>query len=196
MAGTVQKPVIVGGQELAAIYGGPPRATAQWIQRGSLDYSDAKIISGRAYWTLQFAVGLGERFARPKEPNMAVVEELLQEQSPGRSLVSALAVHVADLPPIVGKQEFVAMIVGEDAMHGLPRLDHALKTGTFPAPDWKVSSSPLWLLDSALEGAARMNEVPKGKPVVIDEQVEKSLREGTYAGPGSVILTRGASKKS
>ncbi|GAA1161826.1 hypothetical protein ACFQ0T_29270 [Kitasatospora gansuensis] len=188
--------MIVGGQELAAIYDGPPRNTAQWLQRGSLDYEDAKIISGRAYWTLQFAVALGERFTRPKEPNMAVVEELLREQAPGRSLVSALAVHLADLPPIVGKQEFVAMIVDEDAMHGLPRLDHALKTGTFPAPDWKLSGSPLWLLDTALEGAARMNAAPKAKPLVIDAEVEKSLREGTYAGPGSVILTRGVAKKS
>ncbi|MDY0811433.1 hypothetical protein [Kitasatospora purpeofusca] len=186
----------MGGQELSAIYDGPARNTAQWIQRGQLDYEEAKIISGRAYWTLQFAVGLGERFARPKEPNMAVVEELVQTQSPGRSLVSALAVHLADLPPVVGKQEFVAMIVGEDAMHGLPRLDHAVKTGTFPAPDWKLSGSPLWLLDNALEGAARMNDVPKAKPVVIDEEVARSLREGTYTGPGSVILTRGVSKKS
>ncbi|MFJ6136471.1 hypothetical protein [Kitasatospora sp. NPDC092286] len=196
MGGTGRKPVIVGGQELSAIYDGPPRNAAQWIQRGQLDYEEAKIVSGRAYWTLQFAVGLGERFARPKEPNMAVVEELVQTQSPGRSLVSALAVHLADLPPIVGKQEFVAMIVGEDPVHGLPRLDHALKTGTFPAPDWKLSGSPLWLLDNALEGAARMNAAPKAKPVVIDEEVEKGLREGTYAGPGSVILTRGVTKKS
>ncbi|MER5862868.1 hypothetical protein [Kitasatospora sp. NPDC002040] len=195
MVGTGSKPVIVGGQELAAIYDGPPRNTAQWLQRGSLDYGEAKIISGRAYWTLQFAVALGERFVRPKEPNMAVVAELVEAQSPGKSLASALAVHRADLPPIVGKQEFATMIVGEDAAHALPRLDFALGAGTFPPPDWKLSGSPLWLLDTALEGAARMNAT-KGKPVIIDEEVLESLRNGTYDGPGSVVLTRGAKKKS
>ncbi|MFD4394374.1 hypothetical protein [Kitasatospora sp. NPDC058478] len=194
MSGTKPKPVLVGATELAAIYDGPPRNTAQWIQRGQLDYSQAVIISGRAYWTLGFAVALGEAFAREKTPNMAVVEELLTAQSPGRSLVSALTVSRDKLPPIVGRQEVAAM-VNEDSNQWTARMEGAAKAGTFPEPDWYLSGSPLWLLDSALAGIVAMQGVARVKPPVLDESVVESLRGGLYDGPGSKILARGVKKK-
>ncbi|MFJ8430405.1 hypothetical protein ACIQ9P_03775 [Kitasatospora sp. NPDC094019] len=195
MSGERLKPVLVGGQELAAVYGAPARNVAQWLQRGALDYSEAVIVSGKPYWTLQFAVVLGEKFARPKDPDMAVVEELRQAQAPRRSLVSALAVHRADLPPIVGKQEITA-VIGEINDSGLSRVDKAVRAGTFPESDWYLSGAPLWLLDSALAGVEGMREVARTKPPVVDVEVVESLRAGVYDGPGSAVLSKGPRKKS
>ncbi|MEU3559650.1 hypothetical protein [Kitasatospora sp. NPDC006786] len=192
-----KKPVLVGQQEFSAIYDGTARNVAQWLQRGQLDYDEAVIISGRAYWTLGFAVAQGERFARAKKPNMAVVEQLVEEQSPGRGLVSALTVHRGDLPPIVGQREIVAMI-DEDPSSFLPRLDAAIKDGDFPASDWRLSGSPLWLLSSALdtlESTTRFSKI-KSRTPVINREVVEALKSGLYDGPGSKILTRGATKKS
>nr|BEK65681.1 hypothetical protein KPHV_29080 [Kitasatospora purpeofusca] len=186
---------MVGGQELAAVYDGPARNVAQWIQRGSLDYSEAVIVSGKPYWTLQFAVVLGEKFTRPKDPNMAVVEELRRAQAPDRSLMSVLAVHRANLPAIVGKQEITA-VIGEINDSGLARVDKAVKAGTFPEPDWYLSGAPLWLLDSALVGVKGMREVARTKPPVVDVEVVEALRRGRYDGPGSVVLSKGPRKKS
>ncbi|KDN85645.1 hypothetical protein [Kitasatospora cheerisanensis] len=194
MSGSSKKPVIVGGHELAAIYGGAPRNVSQWIQRGSLTYDDAKVLSGKPYWTLQFAVQLGEQFPRPKEPDMSVVEELIEQQSPGRTVVSALTVHRSDLPAIVGKQEIVAM-VGQEATSWLPSLDHAIEAGTFTAPDWRMGGgSPLWLLDNALVGIEQMRAVARTNPVAADEKVVEALRAGTYDGPGSRVLSKGPKK--
>ncbi|MEU3566882.1 hypothetical protein AB0E96_00405 [Kitasatospora sp. NPDC036755] len=190
-----KKPVLVGQQEFSAIYGGTARNVAQWIQRNQLDYSEAVIISGRAYWTLGFAVAQGERFKRPKEPNMAVVEQLVEEQSPGRGLVSALTVHRGDLPPIVGQHEIVAMI-DEDPSSFLPRLEAAIRDDRFPAPDWRLSGSPLWLLSSALdtlETTTRFSKL-KSRTPVINREVVEALQSGRYDGPGSEILRRGAAK--
>ncbi|MGW7579715.1 hypothetical protein ACWGKU_05025 [Kitasatospora sp. NPDC054768] len=192
-----RRPVLVGQQEFSAIYDGTARNVAQWIQRGQLDYSEAVIVSGRAYWTIGFAVAQGERFARPKEPNMAVVEQLVEEQSPGRGLVSALTVQRADLPPIVGQQE-IAAIVSEDPGAFLPRLSAAIKASAFPAPDWSLSGSPLWLLSSAIDGLEstdRFSKIKSKTPEISSEVVER-LKSGQYGGPGSKILTRGVKKKS
>nr|BFD90905.1 hypothetical protein KitaXyl93_22650 [Kitasatospora sp. Xyl93] len=189
--------MLVGQQEFSAIYDGTARNVAQWIQRGQLDYSEAVIVSGRAYWTLGFAVAQGERFARPKEPNMTVVEQLVEEQSPGRGLVSALTVQRADLPPIVGQQEIVA-ILDEDPAAFLPRLSAAIKASAFPGPDWSLSGSPLWLLSSAtdgLESTDRFSKI-KSKTPEINGEVVEALKSGRYDGPGSKILTRGIKKKS
>ncbi|MFC8449502.1 hypothetical protein [Kitasatospora sp. NPDC057223] len=190
MAGASRAPlVIVGAQEFAAVYDGPARNTAQWIHRGALDYSDAVIVSGRAYWPLGAAVAFGERTERKKTPNMGYVEQLVAEQAPGRSVRTALAVRAADLPPIVGIQEILAL-TGEDPTKAKLVTD-AVTKGVFPEPDWRLSGSPLWLLPNALAGLDRMRERPRSRPLEVIPEVLAALENGTYDGPGSQILTRG-----
>ncbi|WP_327073191.1 hypothetical protein OG196_14185 [Kitasatospora purpeofusca] len=190
MAGRSTAPlVLVGSQEFAAVYGVPARNTAQWIQRGLLDYQEAVIVSGRAYWPIGAAVAFGESAERPRTPDMAYVEQLVAEQAPGRSAKTALAVRAKDLPPIVGIQEVLAL-TGEDPTKGKLVTD-AVTKGVFTSPDWRLSGSPLWLLPNALTGLDRMRERPKSRPLVVIPEVLAALENGTYDGPGSQVLTRG-----
>ncbi|MEU5389184.1 hypothetical protein [Kitasatospora cineracea] len=195
MAGTSRAPlVLVGGQEFAAVYDGPARNTAQWIQRGVLDYEEAVIVSGRAYWPIGFAVAFGESTERKKTPNMEYVRQLVAEQAPGRTVTTTtmnavLAVRVGDLPPIVGIQEILAL-TGEDPTKAKLVTDAVTKE-VFTAPDWRLSGSPLWLLPNALTGLERMRERPKSRPLVVIPEVLQALESGTYTGPGAQVLTRG-----
>ncbi|MFE2346140.1 hypothetical protein [Kitasatospora cineracea] len=188
MAGTGGLPlVLVGAQEFAAVYDGPARNTAQWIQRGVLGYEEAVIVSGRAYWSLGTAVAFGETTERKKTPNMDVVEQLVAEQAPGRSVEAALQLRAVGSLPIVGVQEILAL-TGEDPTKAKLITD-AVNKGVFTAPDWRLSGSPLWLLPNALVGLDRMRERPKSRPLVVIPEVQKALEERTYDGPGSQILT-------
>ncbi|MEU8919526.1 hypothetical protein AB0D10_01145 [Kitasatospora sp. NPDC048545] len=191
MAGAGSIPIVlVGAQEFSTVYKAPARNVAQWIQRGVLDYSEAVIVSGRAYWPIGAAVAFGESTDRGKTPDMTYVEQLVAEQAPGRSVKAALAVRAADLPPIVGSQEIMAL-TGEDPVKAFPPLTIAVKGGVFTEPDWQLSRSPLWLLPNALAGLDRMRERPRSRPLVVIPEVLKALESGTYDGPGSQILSRG-----
>ncbi|MFD7639594.1 hypothetical protein ACFV4P_02980 [Kitasatospora sp. NPDC059795] len=178
--------VLVGAQEFAAVFGGPARNTAQWIQRGVLDYDEAAIVSGRAYWPIGFVLAWGDTPERQKTPDMDYVKQLIAEQAPGANEKVVMAVRANSLPPIVGVQEILAL-TGEDPTKAKLITD-AMKAGVL-TPDWRLSGSPLWRLPSALAGLERMRERPKSRPLVVIPEVEKALEGRTYDGPGSRITS-------
>ncbi|MFJ7422719.1 hypothetical protein ACIQXD_29570 [Streptomyces uncialis] len=172
------RPYLAGVQDFAAVYGVRGPQVSQWVTRGALDYAHAVIVSGSPYWLLSFVRDFGPARRRPVDPDPAVLDRLVGEQSPGW-----WASSVEELPPIIGMQE-------AQALFGVPQRSIADRVGKgiWIQPDYRLSGSPLWLLETVLEA-----EAPAARTVswVPDPAVVAALRAGTYDGPGSSIVPRG-----
>ncbi|WP_063734402.1 hypothetical protein [Streptomyces sp. RTd22] len=179
----VRKPYLVGGAEFAALYDVKRLQVSQWISRDhTLDYQYAKIISGSPYWLLRFATRFGETTPRRRELNGAELSRIQRQQSPGYWVS-----EVADLPPLVGQGELVALFrLSSGAL-----LRKAIKTGRFRPADYTLSGSPIWLLEPVVEDAPVLQAGARGVEWAIDERVLVALRDGSYDGPGSRIVPRG-----
>ncbi len=197
------KPLLAGKSEFGAVYGVTAARVAEWLTRGTLDYSHARVISGSPYWLLEFVRRYGELTIRSKAVNETALQTIVDAQQP-----AAWVADIADLPVIVGQQE-VMQIFGLE--HGT-LVEQAQKRGAWPVGDWNLSGSHLWLLDTALDAAALVAKDPTARPWAPaevsrirhravariwepDAEVVKALREGSYDGPGSKILPRGRAAK-
>jgi hypothetical protein len=92
-----------------------------------------------------------------------------------------------ELPPIVGQQEIIELF----HLPAQGNLATTIATGRFPEPDWLLSGSMLWMLDTVLDAVPKLRESARSLPWDVDEAVVAALRDGTYDGPGSHVLTRG-----
>ena len=178
------KPYLVGHQEFAALYGVEPNMVGQWLSpsRRALDPATAIVVSGVRYWPLGFAARYGTTTPRFKQVDVRVKERLIAEQGEGWE-----ADLGDELPPIVGQQEIVELF----HLPAQGNLATALASGRFPRPDWELSGSPLWLLDTVLDAVPELRASARTVPWEVDEAVVAALRSGTYDGPGSKVLTRG-----
>ncbi|KOX33037.1 MULTISPECIES: hypothetical protein [unclassified Streptomyces] len=179
---TVEKPLLVGSQEFAALYGVRGPQVSQWIGRGTLTYEQARIVSGSPYWPLAFARSFGESTPRRREVSEEVLERLVAEQMPARWVED-----VAQFPPLVGQQEG-AMLFG---LAHAEVLTQQARPGKPAEPDWMLSGSPLWLLDTLLRAAPALQAQARTLAWEVDPSVEAALRDGSYDGPGAVIKKRG-----
>ncbi|MER5642038.1 hypothetical protein ABT095_34515 [Kitasatospora sp. NPDC002227] len=197
------KPLLAGKSEFGAVYGVTAARVSEWVTRGVLDYSHARIISGSPYWLLDFVRRFGETTTRSKPVDEAALDALVASQQPAK-----WESEVAKLPALAGQQEVMAIFGLE---HGT-LVDQAQKRGAWPAGDWHLSGSHLWLLDTVLAAAELVADDPTARPWASaelervrhkplarvwkpDMTVVKELREGTYEGPGSKILPRGKAAK-
>lgn len=179
-----RKPYLVGHQEFAALYGVEAQMVSQWLHpsRAALDPATAIVVSGVRYWPLGFARRFGQTTPKPKTLNVPYMEQLIAEQGEGR-----VADSVDQLPPIVGQQEIIELF----HLPAQGNLATTIASGRFPDEDWLLSGSRLWLLDTVIEAVPELRESARSLPWEVDEDVATALREGTYDGPGSVVLSRG-----
>ncbi|MGI5133572.1 hypothetical protein [Streptomyces sp. CA-106110] len=70
-------------------------------------------------------------------------------------------------------------------------LSAVVRQGRFASADYRLSGSPLWLLDTLIEAAPDIRAKSRTVVWAIVPQVEAALRQGRYTGPGSVIVPRG-----
>ncbi|TVL92023.1 hypothetical protein [Streptomyces sp. SAJ15] len=179
------KPYLVGHQEFAALYRVDPKQVAQWLSpsRGSvLDPETAIVVSGVRYWPLGFAAGWGATTARFRQVDLDVKARIIAEQ--GEGWEPGLG---DELPPIVGQQEIIELF----HLPAQGNLATTIATGRFPEHDWLLSGSMLWMLDTVLDAVPKLRERARSLPWDVDEEVVAALRDGTYDGPGSRVLTRG-----
>ncbi|MFE0257296.1 hypothetical protein [Streptomyces sp. NPDC059010] len=178
------KPYLVGHQEFAALYRVEPAMVGQWLSpsRNALDPATAIVVSGVRYWPLAFAARYGTTTPRFKQVDVEVKQRLIAEQGEGWE-----ADLGDELPAIVGQQEIIQLF----HLPSQGNLATSLATGRFPDPDWELSGSPLWLLDTVLEAVPELRASARTLPWQVDEAVVAALRGGTYDGPGSKVLTRG-----
>ncbi|MER6011598.1 hypothetical protein [Streptomyces bluensis] len=178
------KPYLVGHQEFAALYGVEPQMVGQWLSpsRGALDPATAIVVSGVRYWPLGFAARYGTTTPRFKQVDVRVKERLIAEQGEGWE-----ADLGDELPAIVGQHEIIQLF----HLPSQGNIATAIATGRFPHPDWLLSGSPLWLLDTVLEAVPELRASARTLPWEVDETVVAALRNGTYDGPGAHVLTRG-----
>ncbi|MFB7500419.1 hypothetical protein ACFC09_38070 [Streptomyces sp. NPDC056161] len=178
------KPYLVGHQEFAALYSVEAQMVSQWLapSRRVLDPATALVVSGVRYWPLGFACRFGTMTARPKALDLWYKKRLMAEQGEGWEADS-----LDQLPPIVGQQEIIALF----RLPSQGTLAARIAAGNFPEEDWQLSGSRLWLLETVLEDAPALRASARSLRWDIDEKVAAALREGTYNGPGSEVLTRG-----
>ncbi|MFB7329085.1 hypothetical protein [Streptomyces sp. NPDC056190] len=176
------KPFLAGRQEFAALYGVKPTMVTKWVVRGVLDYERAVIVSGSPYWLLSFARGFGQMTPRPKELDERALQQLVASQQPG-----VWARSKDEIPPLLGLQEATALF----GMTTQQNLSAVVRQGRFAPADYKLSGSPLWLLDTLIEAAPDLRAKSRSVMWAIVPQVEAALRQGRYTGPGSVIVPRG-----
>ncbi|WP_167746217.1 hypothetical protein [Streptomyces melanosporofaciens] len=179
-----RKPYMVGHQEFAALYRVQAPMVSQWLSpsRGALDPGTATVVSGVRYWPLGFACRYGTLTPRQKLLDEGVKARLMAEQGEGW-----LADLGDELPPMVGQHEII------QAFH-LPSqgtLATKIAADGFPRADWFLSGSRLWLLETVLDAVPELRARARSVVWEPDEHVVKALREGTYDGPGSQVLTRG-----
>lgn len=177
-----ERPFLAGQREFAAVYGVQPQMIRHWLLRGALDPDDAIVVSGVRYWPLGVVVRFGPARPQPKPVVESVLEQLKEEQAPGWMAYSA-----DELPPIVGQQEVQSLF----RLPTQANVATAIATGRFCAPDWRLSGSPLWLLETVVEHAPVLKETARGVSWEMDNAVLSNLREKRYDGPGSVVLPRG-----
>jgi len=179
-----RKPYLVGHQEFAALYRVDPKQVAQWLapSRGVLDPSTAVVVSGVRYWPLGFAAGWGATAARFRQVDLDAKARIIAEQGVGWE--PGLR---DELPPIVGQQEIIELF----HLPSQGNLATTIASGRFPECDWLLSGSMLWMLDTVLDAVAALRESARSLPWEADEAVVAALRDGTYGGPGSRVLTRG-----
>ncbi|MFF4926867.1 hypothetical protein ACFY4B_40410 [Kitasatospora sp. NPDC001261] len=174
------KPFLVGVQEFAALYGVKPDMPAKWVHRGVLDYSQAVVVSGSAYWPLGFACRFGETTPRPKPLDQSALDRLKEAEAPGRMVFDA-----GEVPPLAGHAEIMALF----GLTKQPIVTMATQRGRLPAPDYSLSGSPLWLLERIVEAAPRLREGARQIDWEINEEVLSALRGRRWEG--SVIKPRG-----
>ncbi|MFF3493751.1 hypothetical protein ACFYWS_20630 [Streptomyces sp. NPDC002795] len=181
-----RKPFLAGRQEFGAAYGVNPTQVTQWVARGALDYERAVIVSGSPYWLLSFVKDYGQSRPRPKQVDEGVLDRLAAEQEPGW-----WAKDVDELPPVVGLQEVTQLfgMTSQQNMSAFVRQDKFLQA------DYQLSGSPLWLLDTVVEGAPQLQAKARTLSWAVDPQVEAALRQRRYDGPGSRIVARGLAAK-
>ncbi|MFI6469817.1 hypothetical protein ACIBL5_06065 [Streptomyces sp. NPDC050516] len=177
----MSKPLVVGRHEFAKLYGvGVTTVSNGWVHRGDLSYEDAAIVSGKPFWPGGLAI-------RGRQRDEAVLVELMREQ--GATFKPASR---GELPVLVGLQEYAALFGVTQQVVALARRRMLAGEGAMlPPSDYLLSSSPLWLLDTVLEGAEEtMAHSRKGTWMLRNDVVE-ALRSGLYDGPGSSIAKRG-----
>lgn len=177
-----RKPFLAGRQEFGKLYGVNPAQVTQWLFRGVLTYDSAVIVSGSPYWLLSFVRGYGQTTARPKEIDELYLQQVASEQEPGW-----WATSTEEIPPVLGLQEITELF----GMTSQQNLSAFVRKGLFLPPDYQLSGSPLWLLDSLIEGAPAMREKARKLAWAVDPEVEAALRQRRYTGPGSKIVPRG-----
>ncbi|MEV0370636.1 hypothetical protein AB0I10_12520 [Streptomyces sp. NPDC050636] len=183
------KPLLLGRKEIARVYNIAPTAVSdRWVPDGILSYEDAAIVSGKPFWPGGFIIDLalppGSRGRQLDETALAAV---VAEQR-----ASVRPKKKGELPVLVGAQEYgelfgvTQVAVGQAALRG---------NGMIPEPDYVLSGSKLWLLETVLDAAeTTMSKTRKGT-WKLQEVVVEALREGRYEGPGSSIVKRGAAAK-
>ncbi len=179
-----RKPYMVGHQEFAALYRVDPKQVAQWLapSRGVLDPSTALVVSGVRYWPLGFAARWGATTARFRQVDLDAKARIIADQGEGWEP------DVGDeLPPIVGQQEIIEVF----HLPAQGNLATTIATGRFAEHDWLLSGSKLWMLETVLDAVPALRRSARSLPWDVDEAVVTALRDGTYDGPGSRVLTRG-----
>ncbi|MFF0409712.1 hypothetical protein ACFYUY_04665 [Kitasatospora sp. NPDC004745] len=199
----MMKPLLAGKTEFGMAYDTTAVRVSEWITRANLDYSRALIVSGSPYWLLSFVRGYGETTTRRRVLNEGALQAIADAQQP-----ASWASDITAVPPIVGQQEVMALFGLE---HGT-LVQQAQARGTFPAGDWHLSGSHLWLLSTVLDAAELMAADLTARPWApadaararhksldrawqADAGVVEALRSRTYDGPGSKILPRGRAAK-
>ncbi|GAA1353493.1 hypothetical protein [Streptomyces beijiangensis] len=176
------KPFLAGSKEVAAVYDVRPLQVSQWVGRGVVDYTHARIISGSPYWLLSYVRDFGPAAKRARHPDERELEKLVEEQSPGR-----WARSVDEMPPIVGLTECAELFhTSREALSVIARR------GGFVPADYRLSGSPLWLLSTVAGPGVYVGPAQARKlDWAPDPDVLAALQGGTYDGPGSVIVPRG-----
>lgn len=154
----VRKPYLLGHAEIAALYGVESQTSQKWKADGTLAEPDL-VISGNPYWLLTTVLQLShDRSREVTDQRLAEYEASIPggyRADPGEQL-----------PVIVGILE-VAKILGQDNQ-AISRWRHRKQIAV---PDYELSGSPLWLIDTILADAT-----VRGRDVV---QVEvERLRAG------------------
>ncbi|MCX5340245.1 hypothetical protein [Streptomyces atratus] len=136
----VSKPYLLGHAEIAALYGVERQTSQKWRADGTLGEPDL-VVSGNPYWLLATVLQLSRAGAREAtEQRLAEYED---------SITGGYhADLVEQLPVIVGIME-VATILGRDKQ-AISRWRHRKQIA---APDYELSGSPLWLIDTILADA-------------------------------------------
>ena len=181
------KPFMAGIKEIGDVYGVGKALVSQWAKRDVVAPDAAVIVSGSRYWPLAYVRDFGPKSRNPKEPDAEVLKRLCAEQEPGAWVESA-----GELPPIVGLQEITELFGLDDQR----KTAAFARQGRFGSEDWRLSGSPLWLLDTIvarvpeLRAATLAAGLRGTREWVVDSGVEAALRERRYDGPGSEILAR------
>ncbi|MFJ8314236.1 MULTISPECIES: hypothetical protein [unclassified Streptomyces] len=185
----MSKPLIVGRHEFAKLYRvGVTTVSNGWVHRGDLSYEDAAIVSGKPFWP----GGLAVAFANPpgsggRQLDQVVLAELMQEQ--GATFRPA---SKEELPALVGLQEYAELFgVTQQLVASARRRTLADEGAMLPPSDYLLSSSPVWLLDTVLDGAEETMAHSRKDAWKLRDDVADALREGRYDGPGSSIAKRG-----
>ncbi|MFJ4412963.1 hypothetical protein [Streptomyces sp. NPDC088925] len=178
----VEKPYLAGVQEIGRIFHMKPTYASVCLADGRFDpQPDPLIVSGSRYWLL----GDVRVMRTPtKTADPIAIGELEAGQRPGR-----MAVTGDELPVIVGLAE-----LGEVFDTKATSVQSMLLAGGWREPDWRLSGSPLWLLEPLVAPGVdpRGDGMPRARRSwEPDHEVVASLRAGTYTGPGSTVRARG-----
>jgi hypothetical protein len=147
-----------------------------------LDPSTALVVSGVRYWPLGGAAGWGATTARFRQVDLDAKARIVAEQGEGWEPSFG-----DELPPIVGQQEIIELF----HLPAQGNLAAKIAAGRFPEHDWLLSGSQLWMLETVLDAVPALRERARSLPWDVDEVVVAALRDGTYDGPGTRVLTRG-----
>jgi hypothetical protein len=181
-----EKVFLAGRQEFAAVCGARPTQPTQWLARGVLNYDRAVIVSGSPYWLLSFVRDYGRTMTRSKNVDHRALQRIVAEQEPG-----VWAESVEEVPPLVGLQEATQLF----GLTSAQNLSAVVRQGRFAPADYRLSGSPLWLLDTLIAAAPEIRAKSRTVMWAVDSQVEAALRQKRYAGPGSFIVPRGLAAK-
>ncbi|MFC4512268.1 hypothetical protein [Streptomyces ehimensis] len=180
-----KKPLLAGRQEFARLYNVTENAlNVRWVPRGLLSYDDAVIVSGKYVFPGGVAVG----FALPEGSNgrqldKAALAELVKEQG-----ATWTPETKAELPKLMGTHEYAELYgTSHSRVAGYVKASSPLVV----KPDYYVSSSPVWFVDTVLAYAPTAAAASRTGVWSMREDVAEALRSGTYDGPGSAIVARG-----
>ncbi|MEV4500887.1 hypothetical protein [Streptomyces klenkii] len=180
-----KKPLLAGRQEFARLYDVAENAlNARWVPRGLISYDDAVVVSGKYVFPGGVAVG----FALPegsngRQLNKAALAALVEEQG-----ATWTPETKAELPKLMGTHEYAELYgTVHSRVAGYVKANSPLVA----KPDYYVSGSPIWLVDTVLAYAPTAAAASRTGVWSMREDVAEALESGTYDGPGSVILARG-----
>lgn len=135
-------PFLLGHAEIASLFGVKPQTSQVWRSEGTLPEPDLTA-SGNPYWLLRSVMSLDGGSGRQ------VTSDRLRAYK--ESLAGGYDVmDEAEMPIILGIKE-VASLLGKDEV-GISRWRNR---GTLAEADLVLSRSPLWLLESIVDDAAR-----------------------------------------